>query len=500
LSRCLSQGLNELRASVFHKLLAKYRIGKSQYQTQKKELEKLLGKPPGLLPRNASTVLPVLKSSFSGTTSLISSLESRLANSMSANEFELLKQKHADELQVLQTQAARTWELEAELTKAREAESKLQLEFDRRLAVEREIFATKYESEVNELRVSLGAKVESRDAKINEMEALRRLDVEQHDNELGLWRARDRKLSASLRGLEDALHGMLPSPSLLPSFHSFTPFPLLLVALAGAFPDSDGAATVALEECRAKQKIVRNKDSKAKLSSGELMALVKGRLQPVAEQESDLRQAIVCVFEALWPRWVVPDDIKTLLKWIPLVPNRVDVWKESAARAGAVQDLSFVLSWYSGVNLDQLEHLREGGLVGLDEAKLHQRARAIAECTNTSKLYDIGESDESLDDVDFEELGSAEMPQKASEDPADSSIPPSPSGDDFVLVARTAMLPCWNRLARQSPPNQTRISPFVRVCIELMPCPATFRSCTTMLFHLKPLMHQSLITCELDLA
>jgi hypothetical protein len=41
LSLSLSQGLNELQASVFHKLLAKYQTGKSQYQTQKKELEKL---------------------------------------------------------------------------------------------------------------------------------------------------------------------------------------------------------------------------------------------------------------------------------------------------------------------------------------------------------------------------------------------------------------------------------------------------------------------------
>jgi hypothetical protein len=61
------------------------------------------------------------------------------------------------------------------------------------------------------------------------------------------------------------------------------------------------------------------------------MALVKGRLQPVAELGSDLCQAIVSVFEALWPGRAVPDDIKTLLKWIPLVPNRVDVWKESVA-------------------------------------------------------------------------------------------------------------------------------------------------------------------------
>jgi hypothetical protein len=127
-----------------------------------------------------------------------------------------------------------------------------------------------------------------------------------------------------------------------------------------------------------------------------------------------------------------------LLKWIPLVSNRVDVWKESAARASAAQALEFVLSWYSGVNLDQLEHLHEGGLAGLDEAKLHQHARAIAECADTRMLFDTGESDESLDDADFEEPSSAEVPQKASEDPAESSIPPSPSSDDFILAARTS--------------------------------------------------------------
>jgi hypothetical protein len=133
----------------------------------------------------------------------------------------------------------------------------------------------------------------------------------------------------------------------------------------------------------------------------------------------------------------VPGDIETLLKWIPLVSNRVDVWKESSARAGAAQALKFVLSWYQGVSLDQLEYLREGGLAALDETKLRQRTYAIAECADTNVLFDAGESDESLDDADFEEPSFAEAPQKAPEDLDDNSIPPSPSGGDFVLAART---------------------------------------------------------------
>jgi hypothetical protein len=133
----------------------------------------------------------------------------------------------------------------------------------------------------------------------------------------------------------------------------------------------------------------------------------------------------------------VPDEIQALLKWIPLASNRVDVWKESVARAGAAQALEFVLSWYPGVNLDQLEDVREGGLAGLDKAKLRQRACTIAECADTDMLFDAGDSDESSDGADFEEPSSSEEPQKPPEDLAGDSIPPSPSGSEFILAART---------------------------------------------------------------
>jgi hypothetical protein len=215
--------------------------------------------------------------------------------------------------------------LETEPTEAREAESKLRLEFDHQLARERDILSAKYDSEVDELCASLESKVESRDAKIDELETLRKLDGEQHDQELGVWRARDRKLQSGLLGLEDALHGTLPSP--FPSFRSFRSFPHSLIALAEAFPDSDGAAAATLEEYRAEQKIVPSNDPKSKLSSGELMASVKGQLHPVARLSGDLRQAVVFVFKALWPGQAVPDNIQMLLKWIPLMSNRVDVWR-----------------------------------------------------------------------------------------------------------------------------------------------------------------------------
>jgi hypothetical protein len=189
--------------------------------------------------------------------------------------------------------------LETELTKARGAESSLRLEFDRQLAKEQGALSAKYDSEVDELRTSLESKVEGRNAEINELKALRKLDSERHDKKISVWRAQDRKLQSSLLGLEHALHGKLAP--LFPSFCSFTLFPHSPIALAEAFPYSDGAAAAALEEYRAEQEIIPSSDPKAQPSSGELMASIKGRLHPVAKLGGDLRQAVVSIFKALWP-------------------------------------------------------------------------------------------------------------------------------------------------------------------------------------------------------
>jgi hypothetical protein len=85
------QDLNTLRANVFQKLLAKYCAGKSQYQGLKKELEKLSGRAKTLCLDMLQLPSQFLIFPFSDAASLISSLESRLANSMSADAVELLK-------------------------------------------------------------------------------------------------------------------------------------------------------------------------------------------------------------------------------------------------------------------------------------------------------------------------------------------------------------------------------------------------------------------------
>jgi hypothetical protein len=305
------QELNTLRANVFQKLLAKYRAGKIQYQDLKKKLEKLSGKLGTPCFENSAAVLPALMSPFLDSASLIASLQSQLANSMSADAVELLKRKHTEELQGLQAQAARAQELETELAKAREAESLLRLEFDRQLAEEKRTLSAEFDSKVKELRATLGSKVESRGAQIDELETLRRLDSERYDKEIGIWHAHDRKVQSGLLGLEEALRGILSF--LLLSSCPFMPPPHSLIALAGAFPDSNETVAAALKEYRTEQKIVPSSDPKAELTSGELVALAKGRLHTVAKLGRDLHKAIVSVFETLWPGRAVPSEIQALL-------------------------------------------------------------------------------------------------------------------------------------------------------------------------------------------
>jgi hypothetical protein len=257
------QELNTLRANIFQKLLAKYRAGKIQYQDLKKKLEKLSGKLGTPCFESSAAVLLALISPVLDSASLVASLESQLANSVSADDVESFKRKHAEELQGLQAQAIRAQELEIELAKAREAESSLRLEFDRQLAEEKRILSTEFDGKVKELRANLGGEVESRGAQIDELKTLRRLDSERYDTEISIWRACNRKIQSGLLGLEEALRGIL---SFLPlSSSPFMPPPHSLTAFAGAFPDSNEATAAALKEYRAEQKIVPSSDPEAGL-------------------------------------------------------------------------------------------------------------------------------------------------------------------------------------------------------------------------------------------
>jgi hypothetical protein len=85
------QELNALRANVFQKLLTKYRAGKIQYQDLRRKLEKLSGNLETPCFTDSAAVVPTRISPFPDSASLIASLESQLADSVSTDAVESLK-------------------------------------------------------------------------------------------------------------------------------------------------------------------------------------------------------------------------------------------------------------------------------------------------------------------------------------------------------------------------------------------------------------------------
>jgi hypothetical protein len=180
-------------------------------------------------------------------------------------------------------------------------------------------------------------------------------------------------------------------------------------------------------------------DPTTELSSMELAASIKGRLRPLAILGGQLHAAAKSVFEALCPGREVPATVNRLAHRIDFATVRIESWKESTARAGVEQALSFVLSWYAGVNLSQLEYRRKGGLDNVNLIALRQRAYAIMECTDTDQFFDAGKNagGEGEDDEELEVSSFTELATKTHEDLSSKMAPRTPKDTGFVLATRT---------------------------------------------------------------
>ena len=157
------------------------------------------------------------------------------------------------------------------------------------------------------------------------------------------------------------------------------------------------------------------------------------RITPITMLGYELRQAAEELFRLLWPTETLPSELANLVKWLEGAPDRLLDWKESAARAGADMALSFVLSWYEEVSLDQLETHRAGvedALSAENKTRRLARACAIADFVNQSVFVDDPNAPE--DDLEGDDEEDEEEAAAPGADPASGSgappASPSPAG------------------------------------------------------------------------
>jgi hypothetical protein len=153
------------------------------------------------------------------------------------------------------------------------------------------------------------------------------------------------------------------------------------------------------------------------------------RVEPITMLGYELRKAADELYRLLWPTETLPGDLANLIKWLENAPDHLLDWKESAACAGADMALSFVLSWYEEVDLDQLENRRAGvedALSAETKSRWLARACSIADFVN-KRIFVKDSNPPEEEEAKDEEAAEDEDMADAEEDMPEAN--PTPGSD-----------------------------------------------------------------------
>ncbi|XP_024313247.1 uncharacterized protein LOC112269940 [Brachypodium distachyon] len=133
---------------------------------------------------------------------------------------------------------------------------------------------------------------------------------------------------------------------------------------------------------------------------------IASRVRPLRSFGVDLLNAVIRAFRVLWPGEEAPADILTLAKRLLETESRLSDWRESAARIGTDEALSFVLLWYDGINLDMLQSMRAGSPYLTDPelvAKRKERAYSFIQYADVHTFVEGPTSEANAEMTDEEE-------------------------------------------------------------------------------------------------
>jgi hypothetical protein len=152
-------------------------------------------------------------------------------------------------------------------------------------------------------------------------------------------------------------------------------------------------------------------------------------------------------YSALWPGQRTPTDPIGLGNDLQLAKVCLREWRDSGARVGADEALTYFLSWYEKVDLETLRTVREGSIWTTDPEHIRCRrelAHSYVDYANTDAFVrDIRESekkdgakapadaegsDSSQDEEEAEEAGTDVPEQGSALGRGDGSIPSAGSG------------------------------------------------------------------------
>ena len=174
----------------------------------------------------------------------------------------------------------------------------------------------------------------------------------------------------------------------------------LISALLPLFPEHFPHSQATAENVTRKARLKRAEScpiSEAWDINDHLTAL-NARLSPLKAIGVDLLDAAIRVYKSLWPGSEAPASISELTNCLKACEERLSEWRALAARVGADEALTFILSWYEGINLDVLQTLRSGSKWTTDPELIQRRQERAYSFIRYAQIHNFIEGPEDSDD------------------------------------------------------------------------------------------------------
>jgi hypothetical protein len=155
----------------------------------------------------------------------------------------------------------------------------------------------------------------------------------------------------------------------------------------------------------------------------EQLIALEARKNAMTAYTDDLYLGAQEAHQALWPGQKTPTDPLDLGNDLQLSKVRLREWRDSGARVGADEALTYFLSWYEKVDLETLRSVREGSAWTIDLEFIRCRqglahsyvdyadtevfVRDIREPEKKDDAEDAEGSDSSQDEEETEDAGNA---------------------------------------------------------------------------------------------
>lgn len=183
------------------------------------------------------------------------------------------------------------------------------------------------------------------------------------------------------------------------SFHHWITYPNLVHSiLIESFPESDPAAQNAVVRARERRAQALAEagitpepadpaNDAQNWTVAEHLAALSARVVPLKQVTSGLLTSAIKTYSALWPGLPTPVTVGEMGTLLEKSEERLEEWKESAARIGADAALEIILSWYEDLEVERFRLMRSDSKWSVDPGYIQRRqelANSFIEYTNVS--------------------------------------------------------------------------------------------------------------------